>query len=409
MSLSHVACSIPHSPTVALSEEARLLRERGEPIIHLGIGEPKNKTPRSAVLSATALLNSGEVKYVPPDGTPSLKNAIIHYTEDNYGRVVGLQNVIVSAGAKQSIWNVLFAIVNPQDEVIVLAPYYVSYPDMIRMVGGRPVIVTPEDGSFIPVFEEIERVVGLRTKAIIVNNPNNPSGVIFPEELISRLVGLCESRSIYLICDDIYHKLVFDGNVATPAYRYSDSDVDKSMIVAVNGVSKTYGMTGFRIGWVVANRDLVEVMSSILSQTTTCVSPVMQAGAEGALTGPQSDVEVLRLAMQNNRDLLMQEMQSFPNVNCVKPAGTFYALPDFRAYYKSGFVTNSNELARFLLQKALVVTVPGKAYGMEGFLRLSFAGPAEDLSEGINRMKWALDPSSPEEIYLGDRKTIRDW
>ena len=409
MSLSQVACSILPSPTVALNEEARLLREKGEPVIHLGIGEPKNKTPIAAILSSAARLNSGEVKYVPTDGTPSLKKAIIRYTEDAYDRVVSPLNVIVSDGAKQALWNVLFAILNPQDEVIVLAPYWVSYPEMIRMIGGIPVIVTPEDGSFVPSFEEIERVVGSYTKAIIVNSPNNPSGMVYPDDLIARLVGFCESKGIFMICDDIYHKLVFDGKVAAPAYKFTNQDEENTKIVTVNGVAKLYGMTGFRIGWVVANKKLVEVMTNIQSQTTTCVSPVMQAAAEGALTGIQSNVEALRLTMQNNRDILMQELRAFTGVRCSKPEGTFYALPDFRAYCENGLTKNSMELARFLLKKALVVTVPGKDFGMEGYLRLSYAGSVKDLTEGIDRMKWALDPNAPSDIYIGDRKLVRDW
>jgi len=409
MSLSQIACSIHPSPTVALNEEARLLREKGRPVIHLGVGEPKNKTPIAAILGSAAKLNSGDVKYEPTDGTPSLKKAIIRYTEENYDRVAAPQNIIVSDGAKQSLWNVLFALLNPQDEVIVLAPYWVSYPEMVRMIGGTPVIVTPEDGSFVPSFEEIERVVGSYTKAIIVNSPNNPSGAIYPEELIARIVDLCESKGIYMICDDIYHKLVFDGKVAVPAYQYTNKDLDNSKIVAVNGVAKLYGMTGFRIGWVVAPRKLVEILTNIQSQTTTCVSPVLQAAAEGALTGIQSNVEALRLSMQNNRDILMQEMRSFTDVRCFKPQGTFYAMPDFRAYCGSGLIKNSMELSKFLLKKALVVTVPGKEFGMENFLRLSYSGTGKDLTEGLDRMKWALDPNAPPEIYIGDRKIVRDW
>ena len=409
MSLSQVAMSIPVSPTIGLNNEALILREKGEPVIHLGVGEPKNKTPIAAILSSAAKLNSGDVKYAPTDGNPSLKKAIIRYTEDNYARLAAPQNVIVSDGAKQSLWNVLFAILNPQDEVIVLAPYWVSYPEMVRMIGGTPVIVTPEDGTFVPTFEEIERAVGSDTKAIIVNSPNNPSGVVYPKELIAKIVDLCESKGIYMICDDIYHKLVFDGNIAPPAYTFTDKDVENSKIIVVNGVAKLYGMTGFRIGWVVANKKMVDVMINIQSQTTTCVSPVMQAAAEGALTGIQSNVEALRLTMQNNRDVLMQELRTFTDVRCFKPQGTFYAMPDFRAYCGNGVVKNSVELSKFLLKKTLVVTVPGKEFGIEGHLRLSYSGTVKDLTEGIERMKWALDPNAPSEIYIGDRKLVRDW
>jgi aspartate aminotransferase len=409
MSLSQVASSILASPTIALNEEARLLREKGEPVIHLGIGEPKNKTPITAILSSAAKLSGGDVKYVPTDGTPSLKKAIVRYSEENYDRVVAPQNIIVSDGAKQSLFNILFTLCNPQDEVIVIAPYWVSYPEMIKMIGAIPAIVTPEDGTFVPRFDEIERVVGSYTKAIIVNSPNNPSGMIYPEDLISKIVDLCERKGIYMICDDIYHKLVFDGKVAVPACKYTQKDVENSKIILVNGVAKLYGMTGFRVGWAIAPRKLVEIMTNVQSQTTTCVSPVMQAAAEGALTGMQSIVESLRLSIQNNRDVLMQELHSFTDVHCVKPQGTFYALPDFKAYCRNSVAKNSVELCQFLLKKALVVTVPGKEFGMEGHLRLSFAGTVKELTEGIERMKWALDPNAPGEIYIGDRKLVRDW
>lgn len=404
MSISQLARSIAASPTLALNEEARKMRERGDPVINMGVGEPKNKTPMTAVLSTVALVTNGDVKYTPTTGVPSLKKAIIQYTEENYGRLVAPANVIVSAGAKQSLFNILFSILDPQDEVIVLAPYWVSYPEMIKMCSGRPVIVTPKNGGFIPTLKEIEQAASSRTKAIIVNSPNNPSGSIFPAELIGEIVEFCESKKIYMITDDIYHKLVFDGKKAAPAYQFTNQDIENTMIVSVNGVAKTYGMTGFRIGWVIANKRLVEVMSNVQSQITSCTSAVSQAGAEGALTGMQSVVENLRLTFENNRNIIMSELGTFNGVRTTRPEGAFYVLPDFRAYSQ-----DSVELSRFLLQKALVVTVPGKEFGMEGHLRLSFAGSAKDITTAIERIKWALDPNSPSEIYLGNRKLIRDW
>ena len=221
MKLSKLASAIAESPTLGLNEEARKLRERGEPIIHLGIGEPKNKTPINAILASAAKLSSGEVKYTPADGTLALRKAIIRYTEENYDRLVEPENVLVTNGAKQSLFNILYSILNPQDEVIVLAPYWVSYPEIIKMCNARPVIVTPEDGTFTPRFEDIEQSVTSYTRAIIVNSPNNPSGVIYPPELIEKLVDFCESKGIFMICDDIYHKLTFDHKEAVPAYRYT--------------------------------------------------------------------------------------------------------------------------------------------------------------------------------------------
>lgn len=404
MRLSKLASEIAESPTLGLNEEARLLRERGEPVIHLGIGEPKNKTPINAILASAAKLTSGEVKYTPADGTPALKKAIIRYTEENYDRLVSPENVIVTNGAKQSLFNIFYSILNPQDEVIVLAPYWVSYPEIIKMCYGLPVIVTPEDGTFIPNFAEIERAVTGYTRAIIVNSPNNPSGAVYPPELIEKLVDFCERKGIYLVCDDIYHKLVFDGKQAVPAWRFTSKEIEDSHVIVVNGVAKVYGMTGFRVGWVVAPKPLVRVMTNVTVQTTSGVSPVSQAAAEGALNGLQNVVEAIRLQIQNNREVLLQEMRTFNGARLIKPDGTFYALPDLRA-----FGSSSVEISKFLLKKALVVTVPGKEFGMEGHIRLSISGTVKDVTEGIARIKWALDPTSPNEIYIGDRKMVRDW
>ncbi len=409
MNISRLARAIAESPTFALNEEARILRERGEPVINMSIGEPRNKTPITAILSSATKLSGGDIKYTPPDGTPSLKKAIIRYTEENYNKIVAPENVIVSAGAKQSIFNILYSIINPQDEVIILAPHWVSYPEMVKMVYGIPVVVTPEDGTFHPRMEDIEQAVSSYTKAIIVNSPNNPSGEVFSPEFIGQIVEFCERKKIFLIMDDIYHKLVFDGSVWEPAYKYTNQDIENTMVVVVNGVAKLYGMTGFRIGWVIANRKLVEIMTNVQGQMTSCTSALLQAAAEGALNGMQSVVENLRLTFQNNKEVVVQELKSFKGVKLNPPKGTFYALPDFRAYIPSSLASDSVELSKVILKKALVVTVPGKEFGMEGHLRLSYAGSVKDIKEGIERIKWVLDPTSPNEIYIGDRKLVRDW
>jgi aspartate aminotransferase len=404
MSISHQAKAIATSPTLALNEKARLLREKGEPVISLGIGEPKNKTPITAILSSVAKLRVGDVKYTRVDGIPSLKKAIIRYTEENYARLVAPENIIVTTGAKQSLNNILYTILNPQDEVILLAPYWVSYPEMVKMCYGVPVVVVPEDGTFTHRMEDIDQVVGSYTKAIILNSPNNPSGVLYSPDFIQEMVEYCETKGIYLIMDDIYQKLVFNHRIWTPGYNYTNRDVDNSRVIVVNGVSKLYGMTGFRIGWVIAPRKLVEIMANVQSQTTSNPSIVLQAAAEGALIGQQGLVENLRLTIENNRNVILDELKAFSDIRVIPPDGTFYCLPDFRAYSN-----DSTELSKFLLEKALVVTVPGKAFGMEGYLRLSYAGAVKDITSGIERMRWALDPEAPNEIYIGDRKLIRDW
>jgi aspartate aminotransferase len=271
-------------------------------------------------------------------------------------------------------------------------------------VYGVPVIVTPEDGSFIPTMKDVQEAVSSYTKIIIVNSPNNPSGAIYPESFIAELVEFCERKGIYLVMDDIYHKLVFEGKKSPIAYTYTKNDIDSTKVISINGISKLYGMTGFRIGWVVASRQIISVMTNVQGQLATCTSVLLQAAAEGALNGLQSAVESLRLTLENNRRVMVQELQSFSGVKLIPPDGTYYCLPDFRAYN-----TKSIELSNFLLKRALVVTVPGKEFGMEGHLRLSYATTVKDVKQGIERIKWALDPNSPNEIYIGDRKMVRDW
>ncbi len=404
MSISQLARSICESPTLRLNETAALLREKGEPVIHLGGGEPKSKAPIDAIINCTALLNTGEVRYTPPDGIPPLKKAIIRYTEEHYDRLVSPDNVIVSNGAKQAIMVVLYAILEPKEEVIFPAPYWVSYPEMVKLAGGVPVVVTPEDGSFHPTIEEIAEAVGPYTKAIIINSPNNPSGVMYSREFIAEIVELCEKKSLYLIMDDTYNRLVFDGRSPINCYEFSRNHTEQSKLVVINCVSKMYAMTGFRIGWAVGNKELIRAMTNIQSQQTSGPSAPAQWAAVGALNGVQSSVESLRKTLENNRNVMFEQLKAFDGVKVTKPDGTFYCFPDFSAYTK-----DSQKLADLLLEKVRVVAVPGKEFGREGHLRLSFCGTIKEITEGIERIKWALDPNSPNELYLGTRKLVRDW
>ena len=404
MSVSQLAREVHASPTLRLNEAARKLRERGEPVIHLGSGEPKSKVPIDAVLSCAAKLKTADIRYTPTEGIPALIQAIIRYTEENYNKIVDPENVCVHAGAKQAIYNILMTILNPQDEVIILAPYWVSYPEIVRMLYGVPVIVKPESGRFQPRMEDITQAVSSYTKVIIVNSPNNPSGEVYTEDFIREIVEFCEKKNIFLIMDDIYQKLIFDGRKQVSCYDHAKDKSDSSRLIIVNGVSKMYAMTGFRIGWTIANRKVNEALINVSAQNTSCPSIILQAAAVGALTGVQTSVESLRQYLENTRNVMMTELESFTGIKTIKPGGTFYCLPDFSAYSK-----NSVELSSFLLEKAKVVTVPGVEFGFEGHLRLSYCGTIKEIMEGVARIKWALDPESPNEIYIGDRKYRRDW
>ena len=404
MSISQLARTITESATLKLNETAGRLREKGEPVIHLGGGEPKSKAPVDAILNCTALLNTGEVRYTPPDGIPALKKAIIRYTEEHYQKLAPPESVIVSSGAKQALMVLLQAILDPHDEVIFPAPYWVSYPEMVKLAGGVPVAVTAEDGSFTPTVREMADAVGPYTKAIILNSPNNPSGVMYSRDFIAEMVRFCEDHNLYLIMDDTYNRLVFDGKAAANCYEFARNQTENSKLVVINCVSKTYAMTGFRIGWAIGNHELIQAMATIQSQQTSGPAAPSQWAAVGALNGVQSSVESLRQTLENNRNVMIERLHAIDGLQVTKPEGTFYCFPDFSAFHK-----DSQKLARLLLEKVRVVTVPGKEFGLEGHLRLSYCGALKEIQEGIERIQWALDPGAPNELYLGDHRLVRDW
>ena len=404
MSISEIAKRICASPTLALNEKAAILREKGDPVIHLGGGEPFSKVPMEAIMATSAHLNTGEIRYAPADGILDMKKAVIRYTEEHYNRLVAPENVLISGGAKQAIMVAFQTVLNPQEEVIYPAPYWVSYPEMAKLCGAIGVPVLPEDGTFYPRIEDIEQRVGSYTRAVVINSPNNPSGAMYSEQFISDVVDYCEKRDLYLIMDDIYHRLIFDGKRTINCYDYANDLSENSKLILVNGVSKQYAMTGFRIGWAVASRKLIETMTNIQAHQTSGPSVLLQKAAVGALNGSQSGVENLRLTLENNRNVMIDYLNSFDGVNVTKPDGTFYCVADFSNYMK-----DSTKLSNFLIDKVQVLTMPGVEFGLEGYLRLSFCGSIKDIKEGIERMKWALDLNSPNELYIGERKLVRDW
>lgn len=404
MLLSHLAEEIHDSPTLILNQRARDLRKNGEAVIHLGAGEPLNRTPQSAINACKALLESGEVRYTPTLGTPEMVAAIQTYTKGAYGCEVDKKQIIVCNGAKHALYTLIMTITNPGEEVIITAPYWVSYPELVRMAYGTPVIVPCRDANFYPRMEDITAALTRDTRAIIVNSPNNPSGAVYPAALIRELVDFAAKHDLYLIMDDIYHQLVFDSVTPPSAFSFSHDNPETSKLVIVNGVSKLYGMTGFRIGWAIANPQVIAGMATIAAQTVSCTSAVTQAAAVGALSGDQTDARQLRLTLEKNRTTLVRELRTLSRVQVVSPQGTFYCLPDFSAYEP-----DSMRLSEFLLDKALVVTVPGKEFGMDGHLRISFCGSEAEIVEGVARIRWALEGASGEECMIGNRRVRRDW
>jgi len=406
MKIADRMSSIPFSGIRKVFEEVTRREKLGEKIIHLEIGRPDFDTPRHIKEAGKRAIDEGKVHYTSNYGIPELREAIAgKLKEDNGLSYDPATEIIVTVGANEAVLMVMMALLNPGDEVLIPDPCWLHYLYCAQLAGAVPISVPlREENGFNPDINDFRSRVTSRTRMVIVNTPNNPSGMMYSAEFVEQIIRHCEQKGIYVIMDDIYHKLVFDGKKTPSCYKYTDKDIESSHIIAINGVSKLYGMTGFRVGWAIAGRSLVEIMTNVQGQITTCVSILLQAAAEGAMTGLQSSVESLRLQLENNRNVMLQELSSFTGVKTVKPDGTYYCLPDFRAYSNS-----SVELSSMLLKKALVVTVPGKEFGMEGYLRLSYAGTIKEITEGISRMKWALDPNAPNEIYVGDKKLVRDW
>lgn len=400
LQLSKLAGVIGDSPTLKINAQARALKAAGQPLIHLGGGEPTYPAPQAAVEAIEKKAASRKIKYSPSSGTPELKKAVLAYTFEHYGRQYEAPNVIISAGAKQALFNFLLAAVDPGDEVVFPAPYWVSYPDMVRLAGGTPVIVRPQHGIMVSA-QEIKAAVSPKTKAIIINSPCNPSGQIFPEDFVREIVEFAERENIFLVMDDIYHQLVFDGARTPNPCAYAKKGEN---LVIINGVSKLYGLTGLRIGWAVcANQDLIKAMGKMQAQSTSCNSDLSEAAAAAALTGPQDCVRDMCAVLQENRNALLAELAAIPHVTVEKPQGTFYSFADF-SYYNA----DSQTLAQYLLEKALVAVVPGKAFGLDGHLRISFCADRASVVEGVRRIRWVLDKTAPNEIKIGDKLVTRN-
>lgn len=385
MKISKLAQSLGQSATLKLNEVANALKAEGKPVIHLGGGEPVEAIPYGAAEAAHEMLNGGFVRYTPSSGTVALKNEIIKYTEKFYGIKPEKGNIVVSSGAKQAIFNFLVSALDREDEVIIPVPYWVSYPEMVKLAHGEPVLVRPAKGLLATV-SDIKSAVTNKTKVIMLNSPCNPSGQVFPEETIAGLVEFCERNDIYLLMDDIYNRLVYDGLKAPSAFNYAKRPLNDSVIVSINGVSKTFSMTGFRIGWSIASEEITKAMIKVQAQVSSCPSALSQTAAAGALAEQGDFVEKLRQGLEKKRDLLVAELSKLKKIKLAKPQGTFYSFADFSAYDP-----DSRKLSAMLLEKALVAAVPGIEFGMEGHLRLSFCASAENITEGITRIRKTLD------------------
>ncbi len=393
MWLSKRARSIKPSPTLAVEGRAKALKAQGIDIVSFGAGEPDFETPGNIRDAGQKAIASGFTRYCPVGGTPDLKQAIIEkFRRDN--RLEYTQDeIIVSCGAKHSLYNLFQAIFDRGDEVIIPAPYWVSYPDMAVLAGAKvKVLRTRESDGFRIRPEQLEKAIGKKTKALVLNSPSNPTGSAYTPEELKAIGNTCVKHDLLIISDEIYEKLVFDGikavSIATldPAF--------KSRTVVVNGVSKSYAMTGWRIGYTAGPEEIIAAMCTIQSQSTSNPASISLRAAAEALKGPQDSVEAMRVEFEKRRTYIVDRLNAIKGISCLKPQGAFYVFPNVKRLlnktYNGVTVATAIDLSNYLLDKARIAVVPGDAFGAPGYLRLSYATSMENIRKGIDRLEEAL-------------------
>jgi aspartate aminotransferase len=386
LQISHKAKAIVPSPTLSLAAKVKELKRKGIRIISFTAGEPDFDTPLPIKEAAKRALDEGFTKYTPTTGIEELKERIARKLKEENGLDYDKKEIIVSPGAKFVIFSALFALLEEGDEVLLPSPYWVSYPEQIRMAGGKPVILeTKVENGFKMRIDELERAKTNRTRVLILNSPSNPTGAVYEKEELSQIAEWCKENDVFVISDEIYEKLVYDAEHISIA-TFPDM---KERTLVVNGMSKTYSMTGWRIGYGAGPRELIEAMGRIQDHTTSNPTSFAQIGALRALDLVE-EVEEMVEAFKKRRDILLEEIRKIPNVLCVPPKGTFYAFPNFSYYMEKMGANSTGELASYLLEKVGVAVVPGEGFGARGYVRLSFAVSENDIREGLAKIKDAF-------------------
>jgi aspartate aminotransferase len=390
LQLSDRVQNIKPSPTLAVTNRAAELRAQGKDIIGLGAGEPDFDTPKHIKDAAIAALDKGFTKYTAVDGTPSLKKAIIDKFQRDNGLSYQPNQILVSCGGKQSFFNMALALLNAGDEVVIPAPYWVSYPDMVRIAEGTPVIVeTEQSNRFKMTAAQLEAAITPKTKLVVLNSPSNPSGVAYTEAELKELAAvLLKFPNVLIATDDMYEHILWAKggfhNIVTVCPELYDRTV------VMNGVSKAYSMTGWRIGYIGGPEVLVKAMKKIQSQSTSNPTSISQYAAEAALNGSQECIQEMLSAFKVRHDYLIKALNELPGVECIESDGTFYAFPSFKGAMKAAGCETDVEFAEKMLMEAEVALVPGSAFGTPGHMRLSYATSMENLETAISRLAKAL-------------------
>jgi len=377
------------SPTLAVLNRAQELIAKGVDIVDFGPGEPDFRTPALVSEAGKQAIEQGFTKYTNASGTKALREAIANRYASRYGVKLTMEHVIAGNGGKQELFNLMLALVDDGDEVIIPSPYWVSFPDQVAFAGGKPVFArTSVDNQFRPMLAELEAVATERTRGVIINSPCNPTGAVIAESELRRIVEWCASRDLFLIFDETYEFFVYGNAKHASAMKWFDEYPET--VIVVNSMSKTYAMTGWRLGYAVAHPELIAALGKIQSHSTSNPSSIAQAAALAALRGDETEVRRMYDAYCERRAWLVPAINAVDGFCCADPDGAFYVFPEVREFFGKGDIVDSQSFATFLLEKARVAVVPGSAFGADDFVRISYATSLDRLKEGVRRIEEAI-------------------
>lgn len=385
--------SITPSATIGMKVKGDALKAQGKDVLSFAVGEPDFPTPANIVAAAERAMAEGKTKYTAASGLPQLKDAICAAARRDLGVSYERGQCIVSNGAKHSLMNIATTLVNPGDEVIVFAPFWVTYPDQIKLCDGRPVVIeTRGADDFQPDLDAVRAAVSDYTVAILINSPCNPTGAVFGRETMEGIAEIALEHDLTIISDEIYKHILFDGRQHVSPAQLGEEVKARTLIV--DGVAKSYSMPGWRIGWVLGPQRIIKAMGELQGQTTSNPNTIAQWATVEALNGPQDSVAAMNEQFERRRDFVVERLRTIPDITCSEPAGAFYAFPDASAYYgrtlRGQTIDGSVSLAEYLLEEGLISLVPGEAFGADEYIRLSFAASMEQLEEGLDRLERAL-------------------
>jgi len=383
MMISNKARNIGESPTLAIDAKYKQLLSDGEDVISFGAGEPDFDTPDNIKQAAIDAINAGYTKYTPAAGALELRSAVCEKLERDNNLIYRPNQIVVSNGAKHSLVNAFMAILNEGEEVVIPIPYWVSYPEMVKIAGSVPkVLKTSEEDGYKITPKKLTEAITPKTKAIVINSPSNPLGIVYSTEELQAIADIAVEKNIYVISDEIYEKIMFGG--VKHVSIASLSDKIKDLTIVVNGTSKSYSMTGWRIGYTASNAEVAKVMANIQSHATSNPCSISQKAALEAVSGPQASVEIMRSAFEERRKFIIDYLDKIDNISYIRPQGAFYIMLNVTKIQKAG--ESTNDFCARLLDEAKIALVPGDSFGMDGFVRMSFATSLENLKKGLDRL-----------------------